>query len=164
LIAARLLYEELNHADDILRDADQDVDFRIFTLTTRPPDSNIVIFGVKRKGVNSIKKYNELNDSIYNAFAIQSERGEREYSYSQPFFLSKTTFKERYYSKRCLREFLERCEFYPTDAYVDEGLRVLRATVMNPYIYAYRSRKKEPLDLVREFLREIHHVAKDLKI
>ncbi len=139
LLAARELYEWLIHWPAALRHNKEDVDYQFVPLTTQVPDTNVVIFAVKKRTSNSLAQMNALTQLVYERFAIQAELGEREYSYSQPFFLSKTTFERPSYPFETLRPVLSR--FFEKshmgqvcNEYNQHGLTVLRATVMNPYI------------------------------
>jgi len=162
LLAARELYEWIVHWKRIMYHNRADIDFDCIPLTLSPPDTNIVIFCVKKKTSNSLSKMNELSKSVYEHFTIQSELGEREYSYSQPFFLSKTTFQEPYYSFDTVKPILEKHFSKKVldqllQSYKVEGLTVLRATVMNPYINL--TRKISDQNVIKEFMQELYIVA-----
>lgn len=140
----------------------EDIDYRFVPYAGHPPDTNIVIFGIKRKQSATIRDFNPDNLRLYSNFSIRSELGEREHSYSQTFFLSHTRFTEPEYSRSSVDQFLRRCEFKNVRKdYVTEGLDILRATVMNPYIVPMRCGDQEPKqDTVREFVMEMHRVLK----
>jgi len=133
LLAARELYERLVHWQHSA-DANQvEVGFEFMPLTGEPPDTNIVCFLVREKGVTSLARMNALNRWIYQRFTIESEYGQGEYSYSQPFFLSHTVIRYPGYSPRSVAGPLERFAIEPAE-YFQLGIFLLRATVMNPYI------------------------------
>lgn len=158
LLAARSLYEWLLHWKEIKEKLNEDTRYKIVLFTKRPPDTNIVIFGLKEHGDKTIEGYNRLNNAIYSAFSIQSELGEREYSYSQPFFLSKTVFRIKKYPYAGLQDFLTRQKFRtPLSDYEKHGLVVLRATVMSPYITPMRAESRS--DLLAAFMKELHKAA-----
>jgi hypothetical protein len=161
ILAARLLWEWMVHWDQAERANGREPEFQFLPLTQYPPDTNIVIFVVKKKISNSIRQMNELTKRVYDQFSIKTELGEFEYSYSQPFFLSKTIFKPPKYPFKALRPFFKRA--FPKGElaklekeYEDEGLFVLRAVVMNPYIYPL---KKRGQDLMEEFMRRAAEAA-----
>jgi len=161
ILAARLLWEWIVHWDQAQKANGKDVEYQFLPLTLYPPDTNIVIFVVKKKIGNSIKQMNELTRKVYQEFSIKTELGEFEYSYSQPFFLSKTVFKPPKYPFKVLRPFFKRA-FPRSDLaklekeYEKEGLFVLRAVVMNPYIYPLKRRGQ---DFLEEFMRRASEAA-----
>ncbi len=161
VMAARLLWEWLIHWDQAERANGRDPEYQFLPLTQYPPDTNILIFVVKKKIGRSIKQMNELTKRVYEEFSIRTELGEFEYSYSQPFFLSKTVFKPPKYPFKALRPFFKRA--FPRaelskleKEYEEEGLFVLRAVVMNPYIYPLYKRGQ---DLMEEFMRKAAEAA-----
>jgi len=161
ILAARLLWEWMVHWDQAERANGREPEYQFLPLTQYPPDTNIVIFVVKKKISNSIKQMNELSKRVYDQFSIKTELGEFEYSYSQPFFLSKTVFKPPKYPFKALRSFFKRtfprAELAKLEKeYEEEGLFVLRAVVMNPYIYPL---KKRGQDLMEEFMRRAAEAA-----
>ena len=133
LLAARELYERLVHWDQSCRANNVQTNYRFIPITPPPPDTNIVCFVIKEEGCRSLKQMNELGEAVYNRFTIQAELGDRDYSYSQPYFLSRTRFHLPNYSCHSVEDLLKRAEVEPAD-YPREGIFVLRATVMNPYI------------------------------
>ncbi|UXD22805.1 hypothetical protein IPA_08385 [Ignicoccus pacificus DSM 13166] len=161
LLAARLLWEWIVHWDQAERVNGREPEYQFIPLTQYPPDTNIVTFVVKKKISRSIAQMNELTKKVYEEFSIRTELGEFEYSYSQPFFLSKTVFKSPKYPFKALRPFFKRA--FPKAElpklereYEKEGLFVLRAVVMNPYIYPL---KKRGQDLMKEFMRRASEAA-----
>ncbi len=161
LLAARLLWEWLMHWDQALRANGIDAEYQFLPVTLYPPDTNIVIFTVKKKISNSLKLMNKLTLKVYEEFSIRTELGEFEYSYSQPFFLSKTIFKPPRYPFKVLKPFFKRAfpkaELAKIEReYEEEGLAVLRAVVMNPYIWPLRERGE---DLLREFMERLGRSA-----
>lgn len=153
LLAARELFEWLRQWPSMARGtADAAYDF--VPLTEAPPDTNTVIFVVKETDSSSLRAANRLTMAVYDHFTINAELGEREYSYTQPFFLSKTTFREPWYPYATLTPFFKRCGLGNARRdYKAEGLVVLRATVMNPYIQPLRQMGKQ--NIAREFMREL---------
>jgi glutamate/tyrosine decarboxylase-like PLP-dependent enzyme len=133
ILAARELYERLVHWELSARANQVETGFEFMPLTGEPPDTNIVCFLAREKGEPSLARMNEMNRWIYERFAIESEYGQGEYSYSQPFFLSHTVIKYPGYSPRSVAGPLQRFSIDASE-YFERGLFVLRATIMSPYI------------------------------
>jgi hypothetical protein len=76
---------------------------------------------------------NALAEMVYGRLTIQADAGGRGYSYLQPFFLSRTRFQLPNYSAAAVVDLLSRAGVDPAE-YPREGIFVLRATVMTPYI------------------------------
>ena len=133
LLAARELYERLVHWGHQASANGRDPSFEFMPLTSEPPDTNVVCFLVREKGDRSLARLNRLNQRIYSQFTIESEHSAGEYSYSQPFFLSHTVIKYPSYSPRAVSGPLERFSIDAAE-YLEQGLFVLRATIMSPYI------------------------------
>lgn len=165
LIAARIIYEWLIRWDELMQACEKAVEYEFIPITPEAPDTNIVVFVVKKKTSNSLLQMNTLSKRVYSTFSIQSELGDREYSYSQPFFLSNTVFDESQYPADCLDNFFGRCNLSSrTKAeYAHTGLVVLRATVMNPYINHARkgSGHSQAHDYPRIFVEELARAAAD---
>ena len=160
LLAARALHEWLKHWSHAMEASRVDEDFVFVPLVEHAPDSNIVIFVVKKKTLSTIAGCNRLTGLVYSHFSIRAELGEREYSYSQPFFLSSTMMRPPGYSFRTVEPFLTRAGFRGGEPeYEREGLLVLRATVQNPYITPLRT--EEHSDLIRDFVMELDRAARD---
>lgn len=154
ILAARELYEWLQHWEKINRANDKDSLFKFLSFTDYPPDTNIVIFSVTRKASRSLERLNRITDKVYETFSIQAELGEREYSYSQPFFLSRTRFEEPYYSFKGLEQFFAKADIRDARSeYSRRGISVLRATVMNPFLTPLRERKVQYL--LRDFVEDL---------
>lgn len=156
LLAARELYEWLTRWDALAGTARRT---EFVTLTPEQPDTNIVCFVVKRKDSGSLAELNRLTEQVYQDFTILSELGEREYSYAQAFFLSHTRLQSPEYSAESLQPFFRRCRLEESAAsdYAREGLVVLRACVMNPYLHA--SRQAPGGDFVRALVEELDRSA-----
>lgn len=160
LLAAREIYEWLVRWNEAMDSPVPGIDYQFISLIPKPPDTNLITFVVKKKTSNTLADMNKLTKLVYDRFTIQSELGEREYSYSQPFFLSNTTMDCHSYPTHALEDFLKRCGL-PSDArmeYEDIGLVVLRATVMSPYITSSRNLNKQ--DFARTFVEELSRSAK----
>lgn len=159
LLAARELYEWLTRWGTIMKDNRIDTDYEFVSLTAFQPDTNVVIFTVKKRTSSYLRTMNNLTKAVYERFAIQTELGEREYSYSQPFFISKTTIGEPEYPYDAVKNFFSRCELAADGhkSYKEEGIVVLRATVMNPYLYPMKRFAGQ--NIIREFVDELARAA-----
>ena len=171
ILAGQYLYEMLK--DRRIRDPDvmsqmiwkyrPQARFDFVMFSDLPPDTNIVIFGVKeRYGEDrGLRRFNDLNETIYRKFSILAEMGDRAHSYSQRFFLSKTEFRSDCYPFSSLRSFFERHQLAVTEQdYNDDRVVVLRATVMNPYILPLREHGQA--DLVIAFVDDLLAAAGDV--
>ncbi len=154
LLSARELYERLgrwNQAHDRCRSG---IDYEFIPLTNVPPDTNIVTFVVKKKTSNALGVMNALTRLVYRAFTIESELGDMEYSYSQPFFLSNTTMSAGDYPLGSLERLFERCRLEEVRRdYPREGVVVLRASVMSPYLLSMKGVAKQ--NLLELFVEEL---------
>ncbi len=102
---------------------------------------------------------------VYERFSIQVEEGDRDYSYSQAFFLSRTTFEEPAYPVSTVKELLERTEIDPRE-YRQHGIFVIRSTVMTPYIVfaSETGRKQEYLaDFMEVLAKTVSICVSDLR-
>lgn len=133
LLAARELYERLVGWEAWCGARNIDTRYQFIPVGGEAPDTNILCFVVKDKTSRSLARMNALTQRVYKRFTIEAELGEREYSYAQPFFLSRTRFEAAAYPPDALRPFFERANVHAED-YAHEGVFVLRATLMTPYI------------------------------
>lgn len=163
MLATRELYEWLANWDKISSQAFQeDTSFEFLTFDDRP-DTNVIVFSLKnrRDTFRTVAGVNDFTREVYNSFTIQAELGSREYSYSQAFFISKTTMDHEYYSYDAFSKFFDRSNLRNArQGYQESGLVVLRITVMNPYLAPMRRLTSQ--NLIREFLLEIHKVANEV--
>ena len=161
-LAARYLYELIDKWQWIKSMLEEDIAYRLVLFSRKPPDTNIVIFGVRPVTHRDIDDYNSVTRSVYDEFSIQKELGEDEAIYTQPFFLSKTEFKNKNYPYATLEQFLKKeCDFRDAkEAYETNGLVVLRATVMNPHIIP--TLKIAEYDFALEFMKQLDRVAQDV--
>lgn len=90
LLTAREFYERLVHWD-AARACGETLPYRLLPITAKPPDTNIVCFLVTERAGGSVARTNAISRRIFESFTL----GERDYSYSQPFFLSRTIFGAR---------------------------------------------------------------------
>lgn len=133
LLAARELYERLVHWKRAAKANGAPTAYEFIPIAELPPDTNIVCFVIQECGSRSLRRMNALAEAVYRRLTIQAELGERGYSYSQPFFLSRTRFQLPNYSLHSVAGLLERAGV-DASAYPAEGVFVLRSTVMTPYI------------------------------
>ncbi|MFQ5796220.1 MAG: pyridoxal phosphate-dependent decarboxylase family protein [Candidatus Bipolaricaulia bacterium] len=160
LLAARELFTRLVNWEHVCKANWTDTQYRFFPITDTPPDTNILCFLVKEKTTRSLKRTNRLNELIYKRFTIQAELGERDYSYAQPFFLSRTRFHAPNYARKSIADLFKRADIR-MDEYEKEGLFVLRATVMTPYI-TFAAECGHTKDYLAEFVETLAKVAEDV--
>ena len=162
LLATRELYAWISQWNTILHRASETANYEIIPLSNKQPDLNVVVFAIKPKNsAPTLENMNNLTNKVYKKYSLQVELGNRQYSYGQPFFLSNTTFSHPFYSYTALSNFFKRCGVKCTqEDYETQGLTVLRATLMNPYLWAYKEYKN--LDLVREFMLNLHNEIKKI--
>jgi hypothetical protein len=160
IIAARELFEWLISWNKIVnKTLNEDVLFEFKTFGA-VPDTNVVVFALKNKMNNTIEGMNQLTQEVYNYFTIQAELGEKEHSYSQSFFVSKTKMDNVYYNFESFKSFFDDCEIRDAKKdYTENGLLLLRATVMNPYLTAIRQNTYQ--NLIKEFVWELHKAANE---
>lgn len=162
-IAARELFEWLIRLDRVLDETEAERLFKTVPYCHRdgkfsPPDTNINVFGFAPRKGGSLRDFNALTEAVYRHFSIRAEHGERQYSYSQPFFLSKTSFSADHYSFDSLASIFASAGIgVDEDQYRREGLVVLRSTIMNPYLTPLRESKRG--EIVREFALAVSAVA-----
>ena len=162
LLATRELYAWISQWNTIMHRASETANYEIIPLSNKQPDLNVVVFAIKPKNsALTLENMNDLTNKVYKKYSLQVELGNRQYSYGQPFFLSNTTFSHPFYSYAALSNFFKRSGIKCSqEEYEDQGLTVLRATLMNPYLWAYKEYKN--LDLVREFMLNLHNEIKML--
>jgi len=175
--AARQLYAWLCDWDRIERKVfcapGEEPEFRfvVWTATVEgepaPPDTNLVIFGLVPTADPTLAGYRRLTGAVYKKFSISAERGEHQHSYSQPFFLSNTRFVAEDYPLRSLSATARHAgisdfdQEYPKTVAGDEenyGVQVLRATVMNPYLFALQ--RAQRADLLRDLVVAMADIAR----
>jgi len=163
-IVARELHEWISTWKKIHNDSNHSADlhyeFKTFSLI---PDTNICVFVIKRNSDRSLKRMNALANEVYKNFSIDIEQGSSKHSYSQSFFLSKTKMDDEYYNYDSFKDLFDAWEIRNAkNEYKKEGLVVLRATVMNPYIAAIR--RKTGQNLIKEFVLELDRCANECAI
>ncbi|HET8547103.1 MAG TPA: pyridoxal-dependent decarboxylase [Bryobacteraceae bacterium] len=154
LLAARYLHYWITRWTSMQEQTSAKPRYQFIPLTPDFPDTNIVAFAVGHKTPVSLAAMNALTMAVYADFTIETELGEREYSYRQAFFLSKTVLRPAEYPAEVLADFLQRSGLTCScEEYAREGLVVLRAAVMNPYLQASRTLAVQ--DFVHDFVREL---------
>jgi glutamate/tyrosine decarboxylase-like PLP-dependent enzyme len=167
IIAARELYEWISTWENIYKDKNKSEElayqFKTFGLI---PDTNVFVFALKSKLNNTIKGMNVLTNEVYQKFSISVEQGSKKHSYSQSFFLSKTEMDEEHYKFEVFKEWFKKdCGIDMKNAeseYKNNGLTVLRATIMSPYIAAIRRNTNQ--NLIKDLVWELHKCAKECAI
>lgn len=135
------------------------------------PDTNVVCFlafpaaRVSGRVVRtdlSLEELNALNQQVYAHLSLRHQptyRGmSRVYSYSQPFFVSRTWISPSQYRLESVASLLRRLRLSPED-YLERGLFVLRSTVMNPLLLRASEQGK---DYILEFLMYLQATTSDV--
>lgn len=112
-------------------------------------DGNMVLADVP------LAEVNRLSAAVYEAASIPGSRSHHRPSAVQPFFISRTRFEEEQYGAESIRHLLERLGI-AEEEYRQEGIFVLRSTVMNPW---HAEAEKAGMDYLFEFVRFLHGVA-----
>ena len=159
LISAKLLHELLVKTNQQHAVDPDSCPAYFVPLLEYGPDTNLVTLTVSPKIFCSLSNMNKLTTRVYDNFSIQAELGERAHSYSQPFFLSKTTMFSSHYPVGMLKPFFQRAGLSKSVAqqYQRDGMVVLRATVMNPYLSAARQLVDQ--DFCKLFVTELVKAA-----
>ncbi len=162
VLAAQYLYELIDKWEWIKSRLPESTAYKLVHFVRHPPDTNIVVFGVMPRTSRFIKDLNECTRAVYEKFSIQKEKGEEESIYTQSFFLSKTEFEEPNYPFETLSHFAKKeCRFRNAEVdYKKHGFVVLRASVMNPHIFAAQRILGE--DFAMEFMKELDRVAQKI--
>jgi len=166
IISARELYEWINNWENIYNGSGRQEKLQYqFKTFGSMPDINVFIFTIKSNLNDTIKGLNMLTNKIYQKYSILLEQGSRKHSYSQSFFLSKTDMYEEHYKFDVFKEHFKRWEIDMRNAekeYKKDGLTVLRATVMNPYIATIRRNTNQ--NLLKDFVIELHKYANEYSV
>jgi len=104
---------------------------------------------------------NKLNKAIYEDFTILNlPYGQKIPPYRQRFFVSKTKLDKSQYAYDSIKQVLDRLHI-KKESYENEGLFVLRSTIMNPWYYTmFRGTGEESIDYFELFIRELHKSAR----
>lgn len=164
LISTRILYMWMTHWNEFLKDANEPIEYEILPLSPEAPDLNLLVFTVKPLTANvRLNTVNEFVSKVYDRYSIQAELGDETYSYSQPFFLSKTSCDNKTYKYSMFADFFRKAGISASEKdYNKHGLVMLRATLMNPYIYPYKNNKG--IDFIGDFMDSLHKTIKSLLV
>jgi hypothetical protein len=97
-----------------------------------------------------------LNQRIFAEFSIPEDRRAR--VYDQPFFISRTYFTKDRYCVETVRGFLSRLDVDPQE-YLEEGLFLLRSTLMSPWYSVAKENQRYYLVELVETLYERAEMA-----
>ena len=101
-----------------------------------------------------LKKMNKLNEKIYEHFTIINEDDNFAYPHSIKFFISRTRLTYDQYSLNSMKSLLTTNKIKEKE-YQNEGLFILRVTLMNPLHY---NNQPESADYYFEFFKEFNEV------
>ncbi len=127
------------------------------------PDSQLVCFiakpmkvvgGKLTEGVLTLKELNELNKSIFNQLSISHSN----LPYHQEFFASRTIFNAEQYSFHQLKHVFK-IHSIKEEEYLQEGLFVIRSTVMNPW---YSEVLENGFDFLSEYVACLHKITRKI--
>jgi len=133
------------------------------------PDTNIVCFLVRPMMFNlggkleensvPLEWINRLNERIYARASITDTKRDRWYSSAQPFYVSRTRFEEGQYAYQSITAVLRRMGVTCSrQEYAQQGVFVLRSTVMNPWYYRA---EHEGMNYLYSFVKFLHGIAND---
>ena len=129
------------------------------------PDSNIVCFvclPMQWEGDQLVRAamplaaINQLNRQIHDALDIPKAARGALTPYAKEYFVSQTNFEQSQYPATALAPLLERLQIAPQE-YAEQGLIVLRSTVMNPL---YDIAQTEGMEYLLGFVQHLHKVAR----
>lgn len=114
-----------------------------------------------KKSVWKLADLNSLNRLIYEDFTILNTPHEQKTPpYRQQFFVSKTILDKSQYSYSSIKNVLDKLNIR-RESYENEGLFVLRSSIMNPLYYKmYRGSGNESIDYFKLFIEELHKSAR----
>jgi len=153
--AARTLYHHLKNPDDLYEDD------LVKIVPICEPDLNIVCFIVGSRKANpqySIKDLNSLNENILKQFSIDFDKRKDKIIYSQPFWLSGSSFEnENYLFDRHARRFLEDLQISPIEQGKIWKVKYLRAVIMDPWFSSTAPGEKDIIKAFIECLLKVAH-------
>ncbi len=124
-------------------------------ITLCPPDSNIVCCSFRAPGMTLVE-INRLNKELYENFSLTPEQ--RSHMHEQKFFVSRTHMSPPRYRLESMRPFLDRLGA-SDESYRQHGVKLLRMTLMSPWITPSRV---EGRDLLVELTAELYDKARAL--
>lgn len=105
-----------------------------------------------------LKELNDLNKKIYEDFTITNVPCKQKTPpYRQQFFVSKTKLEKDQYAYNSIKDVLDKL-YIKKESYENEGLFVLRSTIMNPWYYKMNAQSYNYFEL---FIKELHKSARD---
>ncbi len=108
-----------------------------------PPQSNIVCYAFRpAEEAVSLQRINALNRALYRHFSLSDMR--RLHVYDQNFFVSRTMLNAERYGPAATRDMLQRLGV-SDEEFEDQGLFLLRSTLMNPWYEAAKQRNRHYL-------------------
>ncbi|CAN5357782.1 hypothetical protein BH23GEM2_BH23GEM2_15350 [soil metagenome] len=140
-VGARALYDALSTTETTP-----------FTIVTLPaPDLNIVCFLVMPLGEAALHEINALNEGIYHSLSVQ-------HPYDTPdYVISRTVLRSPVY-RGVVQPLLGRIDRRLLDEWPEEGLVVLRAVVMDPFLATSERGSRHGDGFVRAIRRAAHGV------
>lgn len=156
LNATRTMYFWMDKWSLLMHKAKEPIEYKILPISPEAPDLNLLVFTIKPLTENvKLKTVNDFASKVYDKYSIQAELGDEKYSYAQSFFLSKTKCSGETYNYSMFRDFFNNNGICTTEKeYKKHGLIMLRATLMNPYIYQYQENKN--ISFIKIFMENLH--------
>lgn len=133
----------------------------LLRMLTDPPDGNIFCFVVNRSGNNSLAEMNRINLAIYDELKFQPNSVIQDHN----FIISSTKLTHSQYGlpgangQHSLVEHLTALGIPPEQFSAGTGVKVLRCTVMNPWLALSRDGKA---DFPSAFAAELQQVIERL--
>ncbi|MCB1144980.1 MAG: hypothetical protein KDK54_22225 [Leptospiraceae bacterium] len=140
-----------------------------FLPVYKSPDTNVICFIVLKESwkdregkIHDIHSINQLNKKVYEMCTINSNRKVKT-PYAQEFFVSRTVIDANQYSDDSVESIYHNLNI-SMDSYREsnEGLFVLRSTVMNPWYYQATHHHSDPefnFDYLFEFVKFLHETT-----
>ncbi len=125
----------------------------VTAVTLCPPDSNILCYAFRPKSATSLAAINRLNDTLFDHFSLTPEQRMQVYSHS--FFISRTVLSPTHYRAQTVQPFLDRLGV-TTDEYAEQGVVLLRSTLMNPWLSESRRHGR---DFLVQLVAELYENA-----
>lgn len=125
-------------------------------VTLCAPDSNIICYAFRPVAGASLDELNTLNNQLFERFSLRPEQREQVYSHS--FFVSRTVLSARHYRPATVKPFLDRLGV-TEDEYQQQGVVLLRSTLMNPWLTETRHHGR---DFLVQLVTELHEQAEQL--
>ncbi len=126
--------------------------FTFFPLNI--PDTNVVCFLIHLGPQNnSLELLNQINETIYRRFSIQNAPGDHLLAYMQEFFVSKTILKTSNLPHLAQELGISEIEIQ------NQGIFVLRSTIMNPF---YPMAQEQKINYLRDFVVTLHQQAQSV--